>query len=70
MIVGSRPDAGNGADTNSHPPPPRPDRYPDYVYARDIGLYADEVRRRFPWATEYYGTNGPCWSLADLEGRS
>jgi hypothetical protein len=68
MIIGNSLGAGNGAP-KIPPPAGLTGRTPDYVCARDIGLFADEVRRRYPWAVEYHGFNGPCWRYDELGGR-
>jgi hypothetical protein len=32
----------------------------------DAGLTPREIRRRYPWATEYSGFGGACWLREDL----
>jgi hypothetical protein len=40
----------------------------DYVYPWQLGLTLDEVRRRWPHATEYGTASEPYWRREDLDG--
>lgn len=42
----------------------------DIVRAEELGMSEDEVRRRWPDATEYTALDGsPCWRLSELRDR-